>query len=299
MLKSQPNAPLSQENLSLHQDIMDTARTNNFLKLHYILEKIDESNLSILDVKNDEGKTAMIVALGYGNVEIAKQLLLKGADYKLGNNSGQTAQDIAKIKGYDDFIKLILRREASLKPIDDSNPLITASQNGNLDKVRELIQSDPATVYLQNKNRRTAIMIASQYGHHDLVMLFINTDTDLNSQDINDKTAMMLAIEGGHYHIAGLLIDKGAKLNLQDKEGKTALMIASQMNSGEYIVDTLLKNGADCRGFSDEFMKSIKSPQIRSAINEYRKKEARASSGVATVSASVVSPTQQLGDGGR
>ena len=48
-----------------------------------------------LDLKNDDGATALIFASRHGNAEIVKLLLEKGANPELKDNEGKTALDYA------------------------------------------------------------------------------------------------------------------------------------------------------------------------------------------------------------
>ena len=96
---------------------------------------------------------------------------------------------------------------------------------------------------------RTALSLACQYGHKDIVQLLLNRENaniDLNSKDNNGWTAFMLACEKGHKDIVKIIlahqssknIDFNAKveveyeLELWGSIGKnsedTALMMASK-----------------------------------------------------------------------
>jgi ankyrin repeat protein len=49
-----------------------------------------------LNLQDNQGETALMVAAAYGNAVIADELLKAGADFSLKNHKGQTALDIAQ-----------------------------------------------------------------------------------------------------------------------------------------------------------------------------------------------------------
>jgi ankyrin repeat protein len=102
----------------------------------------------------------------------------------------------------------------------NANELISAAENGQTEKVRELINKK-ANLNLQNEHGKTALIWAALKGHMEIAELLIKKGAKLDLQDNIGNTALMWAVYYGHTEIAELLIKKGAKLDLQDKDGKT------------------------------------------------------------------------------
>ena len=82
--------------------------------------------------------------------------------------------------------------------------LIDFSGNGNIDRVRQLLDSG-ADLNLQNDNGYTALINASLNGHTFMVELLLSSGADLNLQNINGYTALMTAENHGHPEIARIL----------------------------------------------------------------------------------------------
>ena len=58
-------------------------------------------------------------------------------------------------------------------------------------------------------------------------MLHTESDFGLDIQNKDGKTALILAAEKGHADIAASLIAKGANMDIQNKDGNTALIVAA------------------------------------------------------------------------
>ena len=65
-----------------------------------------------------------------------------------------------------------------------------------------------------------------------------------NAYDSNGRTALMLASQEGHCQVVRLLLERGAKVDLQDSKGWSALMLACQAGHCE-VAELLLESGAD------------------------------------------------------
>ena len=129
--------------------------------------------------------------------------------------------------------------------------LIDQASRGNLRAVKELIDAG-ANVDAQDKQKRTALMLASQKGHLEIVKTLVNAGVALNLQSnergYGGNTALVYACRNGHLEVVKVLIDSGANLNLQGNEltceGYTALIYACR-NGHQKIVKALVKVGAN------------------------------------------------------
>jgi ankyrin repeat protein len=65
----------------------------------------------------------------------------------------------------------------------------------------------------------------------------------INNKDNNGYTALMIASENGHKEVVELLLNKGANINYKNDDGYTALMLASAKGH-KNIVELLLNKGA-------------------------------------------------------
>ena len=121
--------------------------------------------------------------------------------------------------------------------------LIDAVQNGDIDRVRELLDSgiNPNII----KYGQTPLKLASRYGSSDVVRLLLEHDANPNIRDNNGDTPLASASWQGYTHIVKLLLNNNnASINIQNDYGYTPLLLASYRGYTE-IVRMLLESGAD------------------------------------------------------
>ncbi len=95
-----------------------------------------------------------------------------------------------------------------------------------------------------NSTKDTALTLAAEQGHTEIVNLLITNGANVNYINKNYDTALLLAAEQGHTEIVNLLITNGANVNHKTKFGNTALTKAAK-NGHLNVVDLLIANDAD------------------------------------------------------
>ena len=134
--------------------------------------------------------------------------------------------------------------------------LTDAADNGDIDRVRELLDNgvDPDISRFNLGN--TALFWALREGHIDIVRLLLDSGANPNIINSDGDTALMEASRENHWdtHIENinfisLLLDYGADPNITDSEGETALEIAE--DNGHYDIAELIKSTIVSRNNSD------------------------------------------------
>jgi serine/threonine-protein phosphatase 6 regulatory ankyrin repeat subunit B len=115
--------------------------------------------------------------------------------------------------------------------------LISASKNGNLKEVKDLLEASIYDIDKADKDGWTALMWASEYGHMDIVKLLVDEGAEL------DET-LFKASAGGHLRVVKELLRNGADVNARNYGMISALGKASS-NGHIDVVNELLENGAD------------------------------------------------------
>lgn len=151
-----------------------------------------------IDMKDDFGHTALVVALNHGHVGIARLLIEKGA---------------------------------SLNHVDDDGytPLMYAVHKGHADEVQMLLDEGVDT-HTQNRDGFTALMMAAQEGRYKLASLLVNHHTKpyrtlwvgprrhKEPTTTHGDTAATIAMREGYEDIAKLITDAVERDILHEEE---------------------------------------------------------------------------------
>jgi hypothetical protein len=122
--------------------------------------------------------------------------------------------------------------------------LMIASQEGHLDVVQVLLAQGAKVNAKASNNGATALMIASQKGHLDVVRALLAKGAEVNMKTVNSVTALMLASHEGRRDVVQALLAKGAEVNVKASDGKTALMVATDDDIRSLLVQASAKPSA-------------------------------------------------------
>jgi len=118
-----------------------------------------------------------------------------------------------------------------------------AARDGDLARVRALVEKDPDLVNAQDGDKRLALHLAARYGHVRIVKYLIEKGADIDHAAYNKFTPLMLAATFNRRDVVSFLVDKGAKLELKSSFGATALEQAATHNHLAVVRD-LASSGA-------------------------------------------------------
>ena len=119
-----------------------------------------------------------------------------------------------------------------------------AAHKGNLEKVKKIIDRDPAQINIQDRLGKTPLYYASSNGYTEIVeyLLAHNADTELGNF-VNERP-LAKAAKFGYYDIVKALLIYGATVNCKDKYGQTPLHEGARSGNKD-VVDILISYGAD------------------------------------------------------
>ena len=123
---------------------------------------------------NAAGENALMMAAWAGQIDIAKQLVAKGAAV---NKTGWTPLHYAATKGESDIIRYLLALGADIDAgsPNDSTPLMMAAGYGSPEAVKLLIESG-ADISKRNQQDMTALDFARQYQRPDAIKLLTQAE---------------------------------------------------------------------------------------------------------------------------
>ncbi|XP_066249299.1 uncharacterized protein [Euwallacea similis] len=229
-----------------------------------IAERIIYLHPDIINLRTDEGLTALNLACRFGHIPIVKQLLKT-------DTIGECFQEAAAY-GHDALLIYFLK-EHIIKEEDFGKAVKLASENGYWPATkalfREVLDEDVKHRYITE-----ACLAAVTYGHAIILTNLLQYDIDLRGENF-----LHVASQNGHLDVIDTLLQAGSPLNtpmgheqraplhwaccsdnilvvelllshpeieinIRDKEQKTPLQLAVQ-NGHHNIVSTLIDNRAD------------------------------------------------------
>lgn len=197
------------------------------------LEKL-KKNLCFGDInQTDENKNSLLMrAIYQANLEIARLLVLNGANLNLKNKDGNTALHIAILKNNLALVKLLIRNKAliELKNNELETPLMLALRLGYKTSYELLLEFEPV---LTNKNKRGESLGAYLIYANDLNLFKKNAlKYDLlNERDYFNNTLLHLAVKLHRDDFTKVLLQLGLLPNVLNSNNETPLFFAAYTNN--------------------------------------------------------------------
>ncbi|KAL8786267.1 MAG: hypothetical protein Q9213_002862 [Squamulea squamosa] len=193
-----------------------------------------------LNLRNDEGCTALYLAVYKQRVSVVQLLLREGADHTIANNDNTTPLHVAAWRGCEGIVVLLLQK--SFQELDPAQYRAFINRR-NVEGVTALMDS-----------------VASQrkQPNNDSTKILLDYEADLTIPQIDNLTPLQFACTEGLLNMVQLLLDHAqrklspsrciALLNNRDDKGKTPLwdiIETARGNPEVEIVRLLLNLGAD------------------------------------------------------
>ncbi|CBI25437.3 unnamed protein product, partial [Vitis vinifera] len=186
-----------------------------------------------LDFRDNEGRTALHLAVSKGNIQCARTLVEAGADPTItAGHRGRSPLDIARDKGHKEIVEILEQGET----------VLTTARRGEL-KPLELLLQRGASINHRDQYGLTALHVAAIKGHKDVALLLIRFGLGLECQDSEGHAPLHLAVEGGSMETVEVLVDEGANINARSKRGATPLYMANALGYHD-IAQFLVNRGA-------------------------------------------------------
>jgi len=199
--------------------------------------------------QNCVGYTALMLAMYNGDVNIAKQIILKDATtLDQIDNRNLTPLMIAINNEDEEMVQFLIDQNANLKyrHVDGYTALMLAMDNGDINIAKQIILKD-ATTLDQVNNENLTLMIAVIQGNEEMVQFLIDQNANVKYQNIYGDTALMMAVRDLNVNIAKQIILKDTTtLDQVNKDNKTPLMIAV-LQGNEEMVQFLIDQNANVK----------------------------------------------------
>nr|CEL68462.1 TPA: ankyrin repeat-containing protein [Neospora caninum Liverpool] len=124
------------------------------------------------------------------------------------------------------------RHEKELSKVD---LFFRHAANGDLKSLVEDLRSDPALVNARNDDDMTALHLAADRGHVEVIELLLEKGADVNVQDNSGETPLHVAVVAENLNVILLLLKKNADISLRSHEGETVFDVANQTGNSELL----------------------------------------------------------------
>jgi ankyrin repeat protein len=119
-------------------------------------------------------------------------------------------------------------------------PMVELILSRHVNQDEEWIEESQIDIDAPSNDKRTALHVACQNNHCEIVSLLIEAGANVNVNDTNNKTPLHLAAASGSREALILLCGNGATVNVRDEHGTSPLHLAARNRHYQCIKDLLL-----------------------------------------------------------
>lgn len=237
-----------------------------------------ESDKDLLEARNSDNFTPLLLASIHGQTEIVRFLIKKGANIHAGDNENSTSLHNAAARGHLDIVSLLIDKGARINQCDGNGmtalhfaassgrpacaklliekganvnareingrtPLFFNARQGNKE-IFELLLEKGALVDVYNNFNRSPLVYAFWGGRKEFARKLISMGVDINRKDTDGYAPLHTDCIVGRPIYARLLVEEGADIELTDNDGHSPLQLAAYHNKDDIVV-FLIEAGAD------------------------------------------------------
>ena len=160
-----------------------------------------------------------------GRTSVVQWLLENNAEIDAKDGMGRTPLICAVIYGQVDTVKLLLERGADIEATFEGNTVLMEAVMQNHEGIALMLLEHKVDKEAQNKAGNTALQIAAACDYVRIVRHLLEAGANINTKDKKGITPLMSAAIRNKLWMVELLLDRGADVDAKDKDGETALEI--------------------------------------------------------------------------
>ena len=212
---------------------------------------------------------AVLLAAANGRTECLEVLIEAGADVNLCERRSWPLELATRMNS---TLELLIREGADVNVVHFGETALHSAASRGLDFSLQLLIQAGADVNLGGNE--TPLMLAAEQGKATCVRTLINAGADVHRTDVKGQTALTRPINRNHEECIDLLMEAGADVNNRhlatafttglasslereintkgrDANGRTALHNVVREGRHQFVVDSLIKSGAEVNAVDD------------------------------------------------
>jgi len=222
---------------STSQEIFNAIAGNDIEKVKSLIE----SDISILESKQEHNMTPLMFAASEGNYELTKLLINKGADIHYTRPLGFSTIFMPSMFGHFEIVKLLVESGVDIN-IEDrwGRTALYVAINFGTKEIAEYLVEHGAKIPVKDFLLHHALA----KGMTGIVEFMLENGANSTSFNDNDGTILHSAAKGNQATLVKEMIDMGLNIDLKNRYGLAPIHFASMYGNKAYI-EMLIKYNAD------------------------------------------------------
>lgn len=250
-----------------------------FLESHTDVAELLMKRGADTDVRDSEGRPLLYLLVLDGRLDMAVLLIGKGGvPLESRDSEGRTALQVASWQGNVEIVDLLLKHGANPNAQDAEGrpPMHSVAWTGNSKVGHRLLEANGVNIDLACHQGATALSIAAQEGHANIVKMLLEKGANPNHIDKYGRSLVKVAGKHGHFNIVRILESYGADPYLgllprsstvsPSKPNKSLSSAVSESNGVE-VTATTSSSSISSPGSTGERFHSMQSSQTSSTCH--------------------------------
>jgi ankyrin repeat protein len=177
-----------------------------------------------LNQQDADGRTPLMHALGYSDMDVIETLIKAGADLDIRDKEGNTALMKAELNQSSRVVNILKQSGASLYGLKEIE-LLQVVDSGHIDGVRKIMKDNNIDINIRLGNS-TLLYRAAQNGHSEITKLLIDAGADIDQRSSEGHfNPLLIAAYYGNSEVVKILLEAGADVHIR---------VQDYLNSLEY-----------------------------------------------------------------